>query len=59
MCVTESLCYTAEINNIVNQQYFKKLKKNMHFILKDEVVSKILYSVNTQIFFFNILSWTV
>ena len=59
MRITESVCFTAEINNIANQQYFKQLKKNMHFIVKDEVLSKILYSVNSQLFFFNILTWTV
>ena len=51
MRITESVCFTAEINNIANQQYFKQLKKNMHFIVKDEVLSKILYSVNSQLFF--------
>ena len=32
VCITESLCYTVEINNIVNQFFFKKRKllKQMH-----------------------------
>ena len=36
MCITESTCCTAEINNIVNQLYFNKinLKKEFEGFLK-------------------------
>lgn len=30
-CKTESLCYTAEMNSIVNQLYFDKIKKKNSF----------------------------
>ena len=26
ICITESLCYTPETNNIINQLYFNKIK---------------------------------
>ena len=33
ICITESLCYEAEINNIVNQLYFNKILRKGKIIL--------------------------
>ena len=38
MCITESLCYTAEINSVVNQLYFNEIVKITTFIIAFSVI---------------------
>ena len=37
-CITESLCYTAEINSVVNQLYFNEIVKITTFIIAFSVI---------------------
>ena len=46
-CITESFCYTAEIN-IVNQLYFNKIFSNEKNHIKSKVFEALLFNTNER-----------
>ena len=42
ICITESLCCTAEIkHNLVNQLYFNKILKRVWYLVKNHIQHKV------------------